>query len=212
MQMSTKRKLDPVDVVIVGLGAGGGPAAKVFSEAGYKVVGFEKGPWLRPSEHYSGDALKFQNRSYLWPDKDLMPRTVRRDESEEAEIFNFSPVPSNVGGGTSHMAGWMPRPRECDFIMRSLHGDLEGANLADGRSDTSTSSRTSRRSSGATASLASPARSAALPSGASRTPAAHSRQPASARSSTRAPASSGSTPFRCRCRTSPRATPWAARP
>ena len=131
MHVSTKRKFDPVDVVIVGLGAGGGPAAKVLSEAGYQVVGFDKGPWLRPSEHYSGDELKFQNRSYLWPDKDLMPRTVRRDEADEAEIFNFSPVPSNVGGGTSHMAGWMPRPRECDFIMHSLHGDLEGANLAD---------------------------------------------------------------------------------
>ena len=84
-------KNDPVDVVIVGLGAGGGPAAKVLAEAGYSVVGFDKGPWLRPSEHYSGDELKFQNRSYLWPDVDLMPRTVRSDESSEGRIFNFSP-------------------------------------------------------------------------------------------------------------------------
>jgi choline dehydrogenase-like flavoprotein len=126
-----KRKMDPVDVVIVGLGAGGGPAAKVLSEAGYKVVGFDKGPWLRPEEHYSGDELKFQNRSYLWPDVNLMPRTVRSDANSEARIFNFSPVPSNVGGGTSHMAGWMPRPRVSDFIFHSLHGDLEGASLAD---------------------------------------------------------------------------------
>ena len=56
-------RLDAVDVVIVGLGAGGGPAAKVLAEAGYSVVGFDKGPWLRNSEHYSGDELKFQNRS-----------------------------------------------------------------------------------------------------------------------------------------------------
>ena len=124
-------KNDPVDVVIVGLGAGGGPAAKVLAEAGYSVVGFDKGPWLRPSEHYSGDELKFQNRSYLWPDVDLMPRTVRSDESSEGRIFNFSPVPSAVGGGTTHMAGWTPRPRPSDFIMRSLHGDIEGASLAD---------------------------------------------------------------------------------
>lgn len=129
--MSTKRKTDPVDVVIVGLGAGGGPAAKVLSEAGYKVVGFDKGPWLTPHRDYSGDELKFQNRSYLWPDVKLMPRTVRSDENAEARIFNFSPVPSNVGGGTSHMAGWTPRPRESDFVMRSLHGDLPGASLAD---------------------------------------------------------------------------------
>ena len=125
------KKNDPVDVVIVGLGAGGGPAAKVLSEAGYSVVGFDKGPWLRGPEHYSGDELKFQNRSYLWPDVDLMPRTVRRDETTEGRIFNFSPVPSAVGGGTTHMAGWTPRPRPSDFIMHSLHGDLEGASLAD---------------------------------------------------------------------------------
>ena len=125
------KKFDPVDVVIVGLGAGGGPAAKVLSEAGYSVVGFDKGPWLRNSEHYSGDELKFQNRSYLWPDVDLMPRTVRGDESTEGRIFNFSPVPSAVGGGTTHMAGWTPRPRPSDFMMQSLHGDIEGASLAD---------------------------------------------------------------------------------
>ncbi|MBX3100339.1 MAG: GMC family oxidoreductase [Salinibacterium sp.] len=125
------KKNDPVDVVIVGLGAGGGPAAKVLSEAGYSVVGFDKGPWLRNSEHYSGDELKFQNRSYLWPDVDLMPRTVRSDETTEGRIFNFSPVPSAVGGGTTHMAGWTPRPRPSDFIMQSLHGDIEGASLAD---------------------------------------------------------------------------------
>lgn len=125
------KHLDQVDVIIVGLGAGGGPAAKVLSEAGYSVIGFDKGPWLRNSEHYSGDELKFQNRSYLWPDMDLMPRTVRSDENAESRIFNFSPVPSAVGGGTTHMAGWTPRPRPSDFIMQSLHGDIDGASLAD---------------------------------------------------------------------------------
>ena len=82
-------------------------------------------------EHYSGDELKFQNRSYLWPDVDLMPRTVRSDENSESRIFNFSPVPSAVGGGTTHMAGWTPRPRPSDFIMHTLHGDIDGASLAD---------------------------------------------------------------------------------
>lgn len=129
--MNETRSLDSVDVVIIGLGAGGGPAAKVLSEAGYKVVGFDKGPWLRHEEHYSGDELKFQNRNYLWPDVKLMPRTVRSDENSKARIFNFSPVPSNVGGGTSHMAGWTPRPRPSDFIFKTLHGDLPGASLAD---------------------------------------------------------------------------------
>lgn len=30
-----------------------------------------------------------------------------------------------------HWAGWVPRPLECDFKMHSLHGDIEGADLAD---------------------------------------------------------------------------------
>lgn len=47
--MSKKKQPEPVDVVIVGAGAGGATAAKVLSEAGLKVVGLERGPWLSPS-------------------------------------------------------------------------------------------------------------------------------------------------------------------
>ncbi|GAB2961703.1 GMC family oxidoreductase [Amycolatopsis acidiphila] len=129
--MPYTRKPDPVDAIVVGLGATGGTAAKVLSEAGMKVVGFDRGPWLRAQDHYSGDELKFINRNYLWPDPKLFPRTLRHDEDSVAEVFPFSPTPQLVGGGTNHWAGWVPRPRESDFIQRSLHGDLDGANLAD---------------------------------------------------------------------------------
>jgi choline dehydrogenase-like flavoprotein len=129
--MSLSRKPEPVDALVVGVGASGSTAAKVLCEAGLKVVGFDKGPWLRPSEHFSGDELKFVNRNYLWPDPKLSPRTVREDEESPTELFPFSPCPQLVGGGTNHWAGWLPRPRESDFIQRSLHGDLPGASLAD---------------------------------------------------------------------------------
>lgn len=129
--MNTGRTLDPVDVVIVGLGASGGTAAKVLSEAGLKVVGLERGPHLRNNEHYSGDELKFVNRSYLWPDAKLTPRTRRITEDEVAAPYPFSMTPQLVGGGTNHWAGWVPRPRESDFLQLSLHGRVDGMSLAD---------------------------------------------------------------------------------
>ena len=97
--MTPKIKPAPVDVVIVGLGANGGTAAKVLSEAGLKVVGLERGPWLKNDKHYSGDELKFVNRNYMWPDSKLTPRTVRRSETEGAEPYPFSMTPQLVGGG-----------------------------------------------------------------------------------------------------------------
>jgi choline dehydrogenase-like flavoprotein len=129
--MAYSSKPEPVDAIVVGLGATGGTAVKVLSEAGLKVVGFDRGPWLRAHEHYSGDEVKYVNRNYLWPDPKLFPRTLRHDENSVAEVFPFSPTPQLVGGGTNHWAGWVPRPRESDFIQRSLHGDLDGASIAD---------------------------------------------------------------------------------
>ena len=128
--MSDTRNPAPVDVVIVGAGATGGTAAKVLSERGLKVVGLDRGPWLKPKD-YSGDEVKYINRNFLWPDPILNPRTVRPDERAKAELFPFSPLPQLVGGGTTHWAGWLPRPLPSDFIQHSLHGDVAGANLAD---------------------------------------------------------------------------------
>lgn len=124
-----KKNPERVDVVIVGVGASGATAAKVLSESGLRVVGIERGPFLDHREHFSGDELKFLNRSYLAPS--LNPRTYRTDASVEAELFPFSPCPQIVGGGTVHWAGYFPRPLPSDFKMRSLHGDIDGATLAD---------------------------------------------------------------------------------
>jgi choline dehydrogenase-like flavoprotein len=129
--MADAGRPEAVDAVIVGIGASGGTVAKVLSEAGLKVVGLERGPWLRHAEHFSGDELKYLNRNYIVPDPIHNPRTVRHGHDEVAEIAPFSPTPMLVGGGTVHWAGWMPRPMPSDFIQRSLHGEIDGANLAD---------------------------------------------------------------------------------
>lgn len=124
------RKLEKVDAVIIGTGATGGTAAKVLSEAGLKVVGLDRGPWLKPKD-FSGDEIKYVNRNFLVPDPLLNPRTVREGEADEAKLAAFSLLPQMVGGGTVHWAGWFPRPKPSDFIQRSLHGDVPGASLAD---------------------------------------------------------------------------------
>ncbi|MGE0309236.1 MAG: GMC family oxidoreductase [Acidimicrobiia bacterium] len=126
-----KNTNEPVDVVIVGVGASGGTAAKVLSERGLRVVGLERGPHLDHRQHFSGDELKFLNRGYLAPSPQLDPRTYRNDASEEAEVYPFSPCPQLVGGGTVHWAGYFPRPFPDDFKLRSLHGAVADSSLVD---------------------------------------------------------------------------------
>lgn len=121
---------DPTDVVVIGAGAGGGTAVKVLTEAGIRVVCLDRGPWLKPDD-FSGDELKYLNRSYLSSDQQLNPRTKRRDASEEAVVTRFSPTPQMVGGGTVHWNGWFPRPTPDDLRTHSIYGDIEGASLVD---------------------------------------------------------------------------------
>jgi choline dehydrogenase-like flavoprotein len=129
-QTKRYRKTEPVDVCIVGAGASGSTAAKVLTEAGLQVVALERGPWLR-EEHFSGDELKYINRNYLWPDPKLKPRTYRPAEDTPEVVTQFSPTPQGVGAGTLHWGGNIPRITPDEFRLRSLHGDIPGASLAD---------------------------------------------------------------------------------
>jgi choline dehydrogenase-like flavoprotein len=126
----SKRNPEPTDVVIIGAGASGATAAKVLTEGGVKVVCLERGPWMSPSE-FSGDEVKYVNRSFLWQDIDLKPRTKRRERGEIAVKARFSPVPQMVGGGTVHYSGWFPRPLRDDLTARSIYGEVAGSSLVD---------------------------------------------------------------------------------
>ena len=96
--MIPRKKPEPAEVLIIGAGASGGTAAKVFTEAGIRVVALDRGPFLR-NEQFSGDELKYLNRNYVWPDPQLKPRTYRPDEESPEEEVQFSPTPQGVGGG-----------------------------------------------------------------------------------------------------------------
>ena len=128
--MIDNKKPEPTDVCIIGGGASGATAAKVLTEGGANVVVLERGPW-RKAKDFSPDELANVNRYFLTPDPRLHPRTYRETDTETADVQPFSPTPFIVGGGTSHWTGWVPRMFEVDFEMRSRHGDIPGADLAD---------------------------------------------------------------------------------
>ncbi|WP_407267827.1 GMC family oxidoreductase [Radiobacillus sp. PE A8.2] len=128
--MSQVKKNDRVEVCIIGSGASGGVAAKVLTEKGFKVVVLERGKHLKPKD-FGADELANVNRYYTVPDPLIAPRTLRYSSHEEAEVRQFSPLPYVVGGGTSKWTGWVPRFTSSDFVQKSLHGDIDGANVAD---------------------------------------------------------------------------------
>jgi len=128
--MAQKNKPERADVVIIGAGASGATAAKVFTERGIRVVTLERGPW-RKCETFGGDELANVNRYNLWPDPLLNPRTYRESADQETKIELFCPVPQMVGGGTVHWQGWLPRFTESDFKLRTIAGDVPGTTLVD---------------------------------------------------------------------------------
>lgn len=112
-------ELEMTDVVMVGIGASGGIAAHVLTDAGLKVVAIEAGPRLGKADflkHYdeleSGiwDATKFNKERPTW----------RLDKDSEAKPHTTGSSMSNMVGGTNtHFSTMSWRFREDDFKIRS---------------------------------------------------------------------------------------------
>ena len=67
---------DEVDFVVVGAGAAGGVMARELSQAGFRVVVLEQGPYLRASE-FKHDELAVATLSALTNDWHTPPNTFR---------------------------------------------------------------------------------------------------------------------------------------
>jgi choline dehydrogenase-like flavoprotein len=130
-------------VVVVGSGAGGSVAAWAFARAGHPVLVLERGRNLFP-----GLGTTDGPRTLLWGDEVarerfleqqdplLEPRTFRtRSEARGRVARSFvgevNNLPATVGGGTVHWDAKTPRLWRQDFHGRSLHGPVDGANVAD---------------------------------------------------------------------------------
>jgi choline dehydrogenase-like flavoprotein len=132
-------KLPEVDAVVIGSGAGGGPAAWELARGGIRVALLERGPRI-DHDQTGHDELRSQRTTVLGnafgPGDDQYTRLVKLGDDTEfrrvvASDGGYGNIAACVGGGT-HSYGCMAwRFMEKDFRMRSTYGAPEGSSLED---------------------------------------------------------------------------------
>lgn len=132
-------KLDPVDAVVIGSGAGGGVVAKELATNGFRVALLERGRLQKYAET-GHDELRSQRTTVLGnafgPDDERHLRLVRLgDDTGFRETLPsegaYGNVAACVGGGTFSFGAMAWRFHEKDFRMRSTYGAPEGSTLED---------------------------------------------------------------------------------
>ncbi len=103
----------PVDLVIVGAGAGGLTLAQRLARKGWRIVVLEKGPFWDPDRDWVSDEKGAG--SLYWTDNRLIGGT---DPIKLGK--NNSGV--GVGGSMTHFAGYTPRFHPSDFETKKRDG------------------------------------------------------------------------------------------
>jgi gluconate 2-dehydrogenase alpha chain len=113
-------QLPPVDVVIVGLGAGGGVAAHVLTEAGLEVAGIEAGPRLTTDDFLFDELRNDVHAHFSQPKAAHEIPTWRNDTDEVAGPPRWPMLMINAVGGTSvHYEAMSFRFQRWNFETRS---------------------------------------------------------------------------------------------
>ncbi|MGN6699635.1 MAG: GMC family oxidoreductase [Thermomicrobiales bacterium] len=104
---------EEVDVVLVGVGSAGGVLLQRLARAGFRVVGFEAGPFWNTERDWVSDEAG--SHTLYWNDLRITgganPLTLGANNSGKG-----------VGGGSVHWAGFAPRFHPSDFQVRTLDG------------------------------------------------------------------------------------------
>ncbi len=113
---------EPVDVCIIGSGAGGGTLAKELTRRGAGVVLLEAGPRLVPEKDFENDEwTMFSKISWL--------------DTRQSGGRDGTPLPAwivkAVGGTTIHFAGASLRFQPREWKVKTTYGDIPGTNLDD---------------------------------------------------------------------------------
>jgi choline dehydrogenase-like flavoprotein len=103
----------PVDLLVVGAGAGGVTLAQRLARAGWRIVILEKGPFWDPDRDWVSDEKG--SHVLYWTDKRIISGS---DPIEMGK--NNSGV--GVGGSMTHFAGYTPRFHPSDFEVRTRDG------------------------------------------------------------------------------------------
>jgi choline dehydrogenase-like flavoprotein len=103
----------PVDLAVVGCGAGGGTLAQRLARRGWKVVVLETGPFWDPDADWVSDEAG--SHGLYWTEE----RIVGGEDPVELGKNNCG---RGVGGSMVHYAGYCPRFHPSDFEVRSRDG------------------------------------------------------------------------------------------
>ncbi len=104
---------DEVDLAVVGCGAGGSTLMQRMARAGWKVVGFDAGPFWDPDHDWVSDERG--SHHLYWTE----PRVITGSDPVPLGSNNSG---RGVGGSMVHYAGFTPRLHPSDFSMRTDDG------------------------------------------------------------------------------------------
>ena len=127
------------DAIVIGSGPGGGAAAATLTEAGKHVLLVERAP-ARTNSALRGDHLHGKRNAVYDPSAGPGPGHPRElrlqdggqrtiDGTGDAWLYGLNAM--TLGGGTRLWQGMAWRFLPDDFRMRTVHGEPEGASLAD---------------------------------------------------------------------------------